>query len=167
MGCICCKEKNSSAQKTLNDDEHDRLLDHDQLTPNRGINEDGNPSSLPSLSKTDEQSILSRILHKTAQNIIDVSAIEPHSIERSEYMEQMKNYLDKYSRIDLKLPKLPSIPSVTNNPVSVLVVEAVPFSDIKLITEYSQTMSTALSQMKIGCKESLVAKLEDDTAAAL
>ena len=30
------------------------------------------------------------------RNIIDVSAIEPHSIERSEYMEQMKNYLYQY-----------------------------------------------------------------------
>lgn len=48
------------------------------------------PNSLP--KKNDEQSALNKILHETATNIIDVSALDSHDLEQHEYYERMKAY---------------------------------------------------------------------------
>jgi len=102
MGCAICKEgQNGRDKDDMYTDEKSRLLDHDHsITTIRPITETGSHSAVSSITKTDEQSLLSRILHKTAQSIIDVSAIEPHSMERSEYMDKMRHYLEKTSKGD-------------------------------------------------------------------
>ena len=106
---LCCRKAQKNGRDSddpYNTDEKSRLLDHDHsISATRPINDDGTHSAVSSITKTDEQSLLSRILHKTAQNIIDVSAIEPHSMERSEYMDKMRHYLDKTSRNDFHFPK--------------------------------------------------------------
>lgn len=166
MGCAFCKDQKNGRDKDdqYGSDEKSRLLDHDHnnASATRPINEDGSHSAVSSITKTDEQSLLSRILHKTAQNIIDVSAIEPHSMERNEYMEKMRHYLDKTStRNDFQLPKQ-KLMCVTDNPSSVLNEEDVSQEDINMLIEQSKALSTALSQINIICKEPLVASIGVD-----
>jgi hypothetical protein len=45
-----------------------------------------------SIPRSDEQSALSRILHQTATNVVDVSAMSPHSVEQQEYMDRTRQY---------------------------------------------------------------------------
>uniref|UniRef100_A0A3B4BBH7 Ragulator complex protein LAMTOR1 n=1 Tax=Periophthalmus magnuspinnatus TaxID=409849 RepID=A0A3B4BBH7_9GOBI len=47
--------------------------------------------SVPS-ARTDEQALLTSILTKTAQNIIDVSAADQHMMEPHEYMDRARQY---------------------------------------------------------------------------
>lgn len=53
------------------------------------------PNSMP--KKNDEQSALSKILHETATNVIDVSALDSHDLEQHEYYERMKAYKARLS----------------------------------------------------------------------
>lgn len=157
MGCMFCKDR-SQAEDPDRVDERSRLLDNDYAkTPIRPIRDDGSPNSMTSGNKTDEQSLLSRILHKTAQNIIDVSAIEPHSMERSEYMDKMRHYLEKTSNSDYHFNKSKAtLGSVTHAPMNVLLADTTSPEDIKLITDASISIAACISQIHITCEESLV-----------
>ena len=164
MGCAICKEGTNSRDKDdMYTSEKSRLLDHDHssISAIRPITDNGSHSAVSSITKTDEQSLLSRILHQTAQNIIDVSAIEPHSMERTEYMDKMRHYLDKTSKGDYNLPKNKLV-SVTDNPMAVLSADVVSKEDIVLIVDKSKAVANALSQMSIMCKEELVASIGVD-----
>jgi len=168
MGCAFCKDpSNGKSQDPDYQDERSRLLDHDHSkSPTRPINDSSDYSTVNSMTKTDEQSILSRILHKTAQNIIDVSAIEPHSMERSEYMDKMRHYLEKTSNSEFYLPKTKLVlSSVTHAPMNVLSADSINQADIKFITDASISVATALSQIQIICKEPLVETFEVDKVA--
>jgi len=164
MGCAFCKDPNQSKSHDPNDvDETSRLLGNQHhATPNKPIMDDGNYHSTNSITKTDEQSQLSRILHKTAQNIIDVSAIEPHSMERSEYMDKMRHYIEKTTSGDYNLSKPKQLAPVTHAPLNILLAPNISASDIHLITEASQNISSALSQAKITCSGNLVENFDVD-----
>lgn len=165
MGCAFCKDPNNGKQQDSDyADERSRLLDHNHTkSPTGPINDGGDTAVVSSMTKTDEQSILSRILHKTAQNIIDVSAIEPHSMERSEYMDKMRNYLEKTSSSEFHVPKTKlNLSSVTHAPMNVLLAEPINATDIKLITDSSVAVAAALSQINVTCKEALVETLSVD-----
>eukprot|EP00112_Aurelia_sp_Birch-Aquarium-sp1_P014028 Seg3.22 transcript_id=Seg3.22/GoldUCD/mRNA.D3Y31 product="Ragulator complex protein LAMTOR1" protein_id=Seg3.22/GoldUCD/D3Y31 len=117
--------------------------------------EDGT-RSVSSISRTDEQSLLSRIVHKTADEIIDVSAIEPHSMERSEYMEKMRLYQERASGSNVRPPKHKVNLPNTNAPMNMLLGDPINVSDIKLITDSSISASNAVNKMEINAKEPLV-----------
>eukprot|EP00794_Sanderia_malayensis_P006920 gene6920-7698_t len=122
---------------------------------NRPVHEDGT-RSVSSISRTDEQSLLSRIVHKTADEIIDVSAIEPHSMERSEYMEKMRLYQEKTSGGNIRPPKQKSnLPNILA-PMNTLAAEPINSSDIKLIIDSSISVANAITKMEVNAKEPLV-----------
>lgn len=158
MGCAFCKDPNQGKnQNPDNPDETSRLLNHQHSpSPTKPIVDENNFHSTNAITKTDEQSQLSRILHKTAQNIIDVSAIEPHSMERSEYIDKMRQYLEKTTNVDFSFNKPKPLSAVTHAPLNVLLAPSISSSDIKLITEASRNVSVALTQAKISCPDSLV-----------
>ncbi|XP_066931687.1 ragulator complex protein LAMTOR1-like [Clytia hemisphaerica] len=166
MGCAFCKDPNQSNKNDSGEpDERSRLLDNQhQPSATKPITDDSNYHSTNSITKTDEQSQLSRILHKTAQNIIDVSAIEPHSMERSEYMDKMRHYIEKTTNSDFNFSKQKQLNQVTHAPLNILLAPNISASDIKLITEASHNVSGALSQAKITCSDSLVENFDVDNS---
>ena len=163
MGCAICKEgTNGPSDDPYNTNEKSHLLDHDHssISAIRPI-DNGNHSTLSSITKTDEQSLLSRILHQTAQNIIDVSAIEPHSMERNEYIDKIKHYQEKTLKGDFNLPK-GKLQSVTDNPCAVLSAECVCREDVAMMLEKSRLFSEALQRVSIACQDDIVASIGVD-----
>lgn len=153
MGCCMCKQE--GVKETANERSSLIRNEHGGPTPSRPIYEDGT-RSVSSISKTDEQSMLSRIVHKTADEIIDVTAIEPHSMERSEYIEKMRLYQERASGSNIRPPKHKSNLPNTNTPVNMLAADPINASDIKLITDSSISAANAVTKMEIHTKEPLV-----------
>ncbi|KAK3742476.1 hypothetical protein QZH41_016460, partial [Actinostola sp. cb2023] len=116
--------------------ERTSLLSGDQSAPipnNLRGGEDGVHSGSTPLSKTDEQSMLSRILHQTANKVIDVQSTEPHSLERTEYMERSRLYLSKMSNLNIAhVPKGKQLPHGVNIPNAVLAADPISKADINL-----------------------------------
>ncbi|OCT55412.1 hypothetical protein XELAEV_18002388mg [Xenopus laevis] len=72
--------------------EREHLLPQSHSLPsNKQNGSEQNPTNNPS-ARTDEQAMLSRILAKTAQNIIDVSAVESQGMEQHECMDRARQY---------------------------------------------------------------------------
>ncbi|XP_065058242.1 ragulator complex protein LAMTOR1-like [Rhopilema esculentum] len=153
MGCCMCKE--NKYNEAVN--ERSSLVRNEVggVSSSRPIHEDGTVS-VSSISRTDEESLLSRIVHKTADEIIDVSAIEPHSMERAEYMEKMRQYQERAGSGNVKVPKHKSNLPNTNAPVNILIGEPINASDIKLITNSTSMAADAVSKMEVKFKEPLV-----------
>lgn len=94
MGCCFSNEEEDYGGPT------DRTpLLHDS-TSNRGAGNTTSggqpiPNSLSAsshMNKNDEESALNQILQRTANDVIDVTYVEPHSLERSELMGRTRDY---------------------------------------------------------------------------
>jgi len=150
----CCMGKEPKVNEPVN--ERSNLIRNEVgVSSSRPINEDGT-RSVSSITRTDEQSLLNRIVHKTADEIIDVSAIEPHSMERSEFMEKMRLYQEKANVGNIRIQKHKSNLPNTSTPVNVLLGESINASDIKLIMESTSSAADAIKQMEVNAKEPLI-----------
>ncbi|CAI9586862.1 unnamed protein product [Staurois parvus] len=80
----------------------------------------------------DEQALLSRILARTAQNIIDVSAVESQGMEQHECMDRARQYSTRLAKLNKNLThwkKVPPLPSLTAQPQKVLASDPVPYAE--------------------------------------
>ncbi|MBN3304212.1 LTOR1 protein, partial [Amia calva] len=116
-----------------------------------------NSASLPS-ARTDEQALLSSILIKTAQNIIDVSAADSQGMEQHEYMDKARQYSTRLAVLSnsLSQKKPAPLPSLTSQPHQVLASDPVLYSDIQQVSKIAAYAYSAISQIKVDAKEELV-----------
>uniref|UniRef100_A0A8D3E4X1 Ragulator complex protein LAMTOR1 n=1 Tax=Scophthalmus maximus TaxID=52904 RepID=A0A8D3E4X1_SCOMX len=113
-------------------------------------------TSVPS-ARTDEQALLTSILHKTAQNIIDVSAADSVMMEQHEYMDKARQYSTKLAMSNsLSQKKALTLPSLTSQPHQVLASDLVPYSDVQQVSKIAAYAYSAISQIKVDAKEELV-----------
>lgn len=109
-------------------------------------------------ARTDEQALLTSILTKTAQNIIDVSAADQPMMEPHEYMDRARQYSTKLAVLGSSLPpkKALTLPSLTSQPHQVLASDLVPYSDVQQVSKIAAYAYSAISQIKVDAKEELV-----------
>ncbi|XP_031555799.1 ragulator complex protein LAMTOR1-like [Actinia tenebrosa] len=158
MGCCFSGSDDDANQGQAN--ERSPLLAGDQTAPipnSQRAGDDGVHGASTPLSKTDEQSMLSRILHQTANKVIDVSSTEPHSLERTEYMERSRLYLSKLSNVNTSsIPRGKPFPQGVSVPNAVLSADPVSVADINMVISASKGAEVALSGFHVEHKEPLV-----------
>ncbi|KAE8628298.1 hypothetical protein XENTR_v10007442 [Xenopus tropicalis] len=133
MGC-CYSGETDTGKGDQGEREH--LLPQSQSLPNKAPNESEQNSTNNPSARTDEQAMLSRILAKTAQNIIDVSAVESQGMEQHECMDRARQYSTRLAKLSSNLmdwKKVPPLPSLTSQPHQILASDPVPFADIQQI----------------------------------
>lgn len=161
MGCCFSSEESPSGSRQAS--ERDPLLGG-RSTPiangQRPVDDALNHSSGP-ISKTDEQSLLSRILHQTAHKVIDVSSTEPHSIERTEYMERSRQYMSKLSTVNgSALHNGSNLPGGVKAPSSVLASEPIPQGDVAFVIQAAKGADASLSGFHVEHRDALVVQFE-------
>lgn len=150
MGCCY-----SSEDKTT-EEEEEPLIPPDFNKPPNGT--DWSTPNVSNAPRTDEQALLTSILTKTAQNIIDVSAADQPMMEPHEYMDRARQYNAKLGLLSGGLPpkKALTLPSLTSQPHQVLASDLVPYSDVQQISKIAAYAYSAISQIKVDAKEELV-----------
>lgn len=104
----------------------------------------------------DEQSALSRILHQTASNVIDVSAMDSH-LEQHEYLDRARHYQQRLlmaSHPSSYPPK--SLLADLPFPDKILASEPISAADHRLMAECFLKVEKALESLKVAHKEDLV-----------
>ncbi|XP_068122658.1 ragulator complex protein LAMTOR1 [Hyperolius riggenbachi] len=154
----CCYSGESDTGKG-DQSEREQLLPPNQALPNRTPNgSEANSNNNPA-ARTDEQALLSRILTWTAQNIIDVSAVESTGMEQHECMDRARQYSSRLAKLSNNLThwkKLPPLPSLTSQPHQILASEPVPYADIQQVSKIAAYAFSAISQIRVDAKEDLV-----------
>jgi len=159
MGCCFSNDDDKSSQNG-DVNERTRLLGNpvsNNQARSSSHDEYGRHSS-NSAQKGDEQSALSRILHQTATNVIDVSALDSHNLEQHEYMDRARQYSQRIATSSTKGYQnghqwlLTDVPAVNR----VLAAEALPVADLQLITQVAEKSAKALQELKVEHKEDLV-----------
>ncbi|KAL0273260.1 UNVERIFIED_CONTAM: hypothetical protein PYX00_005974 [Menopon gallinae] len=114
------------------------------------------PNSMP--KKNDEQSALSKILHETATNVIDVSALDSHDLEQHEYYERMKAYKLRLSGLLRWLPPNQNKLLLTDVPApeKLLCSDPISMDNFLLITKALEGVTQAVSEVCVIHKEDLV-----------
>lgn len=163
LGMGCCFSGEDETEGPRQASERDPLLGGSS-TPiangPRSLDESHNHSSGP-ISRTDEQSLLSRILHQTAHNVIDVSSTEPHSIERTEYMERSRQYMSKLSAVNgSTLQNTSDLPNGVKVPQTVLASEPIPQGDIMFAIQAAKGADASLSGFHVEHRDELVVQFE-------
>ncbi|XP_077983746.1 ragulator complex protein LAMTOR1-like isoform X2 [Glandiceps talaboti] len=157
MGCCFCKDEEEYSGEP---NERSRLLGNPVgNSSNRPITSDDFDShSTPSITKGDEQSALNRILHQTANNVIDVSALDSHTMEQHEYMDRARQYSTRIAIVsgNSTRTRKPTLPTGTTVPQAVLASEPVSISDIQLINSAAANAARALTDVQVEHKEDLV-----------
>ncbi|XP_065337874.1 ragulator complex protein LAMTOR1 [Cloeon dipterum] len=117
------------------------------------------PNSMPKTS--DEQSALNRILQETASNVIDVAALDSHTLEQHEYRERVTHYTQRLNGIAVmqrwrspptKVCLLADLPA----PEKLLSTETVLPTDLQTMNYFMEAASEAMSNIKVEHKEDLV-----------
>jgi len=161
MGCCFSRGDDTDGQRQAS--ERDPLLGGSSAPIANGQRplDDAHNSSTGPISKTDEQSLLSRILHQTAHNVIDVSSTEPHSIERTEYMERSRQYMSKLSSVNTStVHNAAELPAGVKVPQLVLASEPVPQGDIAFAIQAAKGADASLSGFHVEQREQLVVQFE-------
>ncbi|XP_061684532.1 ragulator complex protein LAMTOR1 [Syngnathoides biaculeatus] len=153
MGC-CYSSDNETADQ---DNERKPLITHPNPVSKPPNGTDWITPTVPS-ARTDEQALLTSILTKTAQNIIDVSAADSVIIEQHEYMDKARQYSAKLGVLNSSMPqkKAVALPSLTSQPHQVLASDLVPYSDVQQVSKIAAYACSAISQIKVDAKEELV-----------
>uniref|UniRef100_A0A0A9WRN2 Ragulator complex protein LAMTOR1 n=1 Tax=Lygus hesperus TaxID=30085 RepID=A0A0A9WRN2_LYGHE len=116
-------------------------------------------SSVP--KKSDEQSVMNKILHETATNVIDVAALGPHAIEQNEYLERKNFYKIKVGP-HLNLPWLHTgayhkcILFDIPDPERVVASLPIGISDYNLMSKVTGAVSKAMEGLTVNHKEDLI-----------
>ncbi|XP_063228396.1 ragulator complex protein LAMTOR1 isoform X3 [Bacillus rossius redtenbacheri] len=114
------------------------------------------PNSLS--KKTDEQSALTRILQKTASSVIDVAALESHTLEQHDFLDRVRQYSQRLqssgrwaapARAPCLLADIPA-------PEKLLAAEPLGAADLQLITAAVKKCNMAISSITVDHKEDLV-----------
>nr|XP_020475640.1 ragulator complex protein LAMTOR1 [Monopterus albus] len=126
MGCCYSSENETTEERN---DDRKPLIPHPNPVSKPPNGTDWANTSVPS-ARTDEQALLTSILTKTAQNIIDVAAAESVMMEQHEYMDKARQYSTKLAVLSNGLPQ-----------------------GVAKIAAYAYS---AISQIKVDAKEELV-----------
>ncbi|XP_046853519.1 ragulator complex protein LAMTOR1-like [Xenia sp. Carnegie-2017] len=160
MGCCFSNEDaiNGQASKT---NERTPLLNDGTMTSQSSYPQtisDGTKETSGSLNKSDQQSMLSRILNQTANNVIDVTTVEPHSLEKGEFLERAKQYQQYSNSSSIITSSTPqgSLPPGTAAPQVVLSSEPVSRDDINLVKDFSEQIASALKNFEVSGGEPFV-----------
>ncbi|XP_064608267.1 ragulator complex protein LAMTOR1-like [Liolophura sinensis] len=166
MGCCWSNEDDKYGQSEP--DETTGLLRNPVgTTQTRPIIGDGlyNPQAAQVPLKGDEQSALSRILHQTASNVIDVAAIDSQQLEHHDYHDRSRQYSNRINMVLNRTgqPKTykTSLPNGISAPQSVLAAQPISLADVQLITSAAERASKALKDVKVVHKEELVVPFGD------
>ena len=174
MGCLlsCCGGDSDSELGEAG--ERTRLLpDSDRATVGHGVpdglhSEHGGAMAGPfsqSVPKaTDEQSALSRILHNTATDIIDISTIEnTPGIEQQDYVERAAHYNKRLGAVGGRIVAKHAVRRVGGGGElgvaqveRILASEPISHTDLALITEIAMRMDRAVKEMEVENTEELV-----------
>ncbi|XP_076175486.1 late endosomal/lysosomal adaptor, MAPK and MTOR activator 1 isoform X2 [Ptiloglossa arizonensis] len=161
MGCCYsfCKEESGPQSGEVNERTH---LLVDPVSNNTNIprvhsDDYVNQYASSAPKKTDEQSALSRILHETAANVIDVGALDSHNLEQHEYMDRSRAYSKRIETGGVKVPDSTSC-LLKDIPDSERILTAEPLApdDHELINNMLIKAVTALEDVKVEHKEDLV-----------
>lgn len=157
MGCCFSNDEDKNQDQ---ESERARLLNNpvsDGPTPQQ-VPSYGSGAPAPSQQKGDEQSALNRILHQTASDVIDVSAIDSHAMEQQEYMDRARQYSSRVSmaQVGHKFRVGQTLPAGVAAPHTVLSAPPVSQADIHLITSATEQLSKTLKEVKVKHKEDLV-----------
>jgi len=134
MGCLeSCMRKDGDS-KDGGPDENSPLL-RSQQTPGQPI-----PTPVTGsgnhISKTDEESALNRILQKTANDVIDVTVIEPHSMETAEVRGRTRDYYSQVASMRGVSRQTNKLPASNQPPQVMLSKELVSPTDVKFVSQY-------------------------------
>ncbi|XP_026154636.1 ragulator complex protein LAMTOR1 [Mastacembelus armatus] len=154
MGC-CYSSENETPEE--GSDDCKPLITHSNPVSKPPNGTDWVNTSVSS-ARADEQALLTSILTKTAQNIIDVAAAESVMMEQHEYMDKARQYSTKLAVLSNSLPqkKALALPSLTSQPHQVLASDLVPYSDVQQVSKIAAYAYSAISQIKVDPKEELV-----------
>ena len=162
MGC-CFSDENSETYQDQDVNETTRLLsDPVSDGPSRHVPTYTNtPGTTTSHQKGDEQSALNRILHNTANNVIDVGALDAQAMEQHEYMDRARQYSVRLSQAvgsmhSVRAACTRQLPVGVAAPHAVLSQPPVSPSDINLITNTNQNVAKTVKDIKVKHKEDLV-----------
>ncbi|CRK87968.1 CLUMA_CG001754, isoform A [Clunio marinus] len=160
--CLNCQEETTRAGEPT---ERTALLIEQQQRRNianspqiRRISEEDieYASSLP---KRDEQTALNRIVQETNSNIIDVSALDTHLLEPSEYNDRVKLYAQRIAHqwnsiqyLDTKYNGL--LKDVPN--ADVLLASNPKVEEINMIKNFVKDAAQAINEMKVENNDELV-----------
>ncbi|XP_043976761.1 ragulator complex protein LAMTOR1 isoform X2 [Gambusia affinis] len=153
MGCCYSGEDGNSREP----EETDPLIPHPNPVSKPPNGTEWPTPGVPS-PPTDGQALLTSILTKTAQNIIDVSAADSVVMEQHEIMDKARQYSTKLAMLSTSLPqkKALTLPSLTSQPHQVLASDLVPYSDVQQVSKIAAYAYSAISQIKVDTKEELV-----------
>ncbi|GAB6025902.1 hypothetical protein CHUAL_011874 [Chamberlinius hualienensis] len=156
----CCFSNNDDKSSQHGDNERTRLLNPVSNIPTRLSHHDeyGRRQSLPT-QRGDEQTALNRILHQTAASVIDVSTLDSHNLEQHEYMDRTKLYSQRINNSNFKITPLSRPPGLLNDVPTVervLTVEAVTVTDLQLIENLAEKVTSAVREVAVEHKEDLV-----------
>lgn len=151
MGCCYSSEDKPT------EEEVEPLIPPNNIVSKSPNGTDWNTPNVPT-ARPDEQALLTSILTKTAQNIIDVSAADQPMMEPHEYMDRARQYSTKLAVLGGSLPpkKALTLPSLTSQPHQVLASDLVPYSDVQQVSKIAAYAYSAISQIKVDAKEELV-----------
>ena len=173
MGCLlsCCGGDSDS--ESGDSGERTRLLtDSDRATACHGVTDGlhsdhasalAGPYSQSVPKATDEQSALSRILHDTATEIIDISAIEhTPGLEQQDYVERAAHYSKRLGAVGGRIVAKHCDKGMAGGELGaaqverVLASEPISQTDLAVITEIAMRMDRAVKEMEVENREELV-----------
>ncbi|XP_013785573.1 ragulator complex protein LAMTOR1-like [Limulus polyphemus] len=159
MGCCFSNDDDKGSQVG---DPHERttLLGNpvSNSSTRPGCDDYGSGMKYPHNQRADEQSALNRILHETATNVIDVSAMNSH-LEQHEYLDRARQYnqrvaatAQKYTYPQKRPSLLLDLPATEKN----LSASPIPQKDLKLLKSACENAVNALQEIKVQHQEELV-----------
>uniref|UniRef100_A0A0B6Z577 Ragulator complex protein LAMTOR1 n=1 Tax=Arion vulgaris TaxID=1028688 RepID=A0A0B6Z577_9EUPU len=159
MGCCFSSDENKDIG-VPNANERTPLLDpnhSDNTQQIQGVRT-GQPYSQQ--SQKDEQSEFSRILRQTAINVIDVTSTESQNLEQGEMQDRATQYSNRLNMVLSGSGKShvyrPNLPTGITSPQMTLSAPPLTLSDIQMITSISEKLASAVKEIRIQHKESLV-----------
>lgn len=158
MGC-CFSNGDSEDGQAKKPNERTPLMrdgQNDVTTSNPQTISDVTRDGSGSFNRSDQQSMLSRILNQTANNVIDVSTVEPHSLEKGEYIERARQYQNYGNTGSSARVPQGALPPGTAAPQVVLAAEPVSRQDLLLVKRCSEEASSALKSFEVSGGEPFV-----------
>ncbi|ESO89515.1 hypothetical protein LOTGIDRAFT_204335 [Lottia gigantea] len=158
MGC-CFSEEEEPDYGPVNPNERTPLINppsNNQQTSNHERTNSTNQSQ----QKGDEQSALTRILHRNAREVIDVTA-DSQTLQQSEYHDRQRQYSNRLNMVIADSGRQPNynkpLPQGVTSAHTVLSAPPVSAADVQLITNATDKASKFIKDIKVQHKEDLVA----------
>lgn len=158
MGC-CFSSDEDKTIGSQEPDERTRLLDPN---PNAAAPIPGNQPGQTytrEREKGDEQSVMDRILHQNAQEVIDVASNET-LIEQHEYHDRARQYSLRFKMVLANSGKQGTykmmLPNGITTPQSVLAAPPISPAEIQLISNTSEKFSKGMRDVRVQHREDLV-----------